>query len=79
MNRQVSSLSRLAAEGRTDACILLSNKPWDTAAGVLIAREAGTTVTDAAGSPHTFSAGETIAVAPGIADALLQLISDARS
>jgi myo-inositol-1(or 4)-monophosphatase len=29
------------AEGRLDACILLGNNPWDTSAGVLIAREAG--------------------------------------
>jgi myo-inositol-1(or 4)-monophosphatase len=29
------------AEGRLDACIMLGNKPWDTSAGVLIAREAG--------------------------------------
>jgi myo-inositol-1(or 4)-monophosphatase len=29
------------AEGRLDACIQLGNKPWDTSAGVLIAREAG--------------------------------------
>ncbi|PKW18091.1 inositol monophosphatase family protein [Saccharopolyspora spinosa] len=68
-----------AAEGRTDACILLSNKPWDTAAGVLVAREAGASVTDAAGTSHTFGARETIAAAPGITDALLRLISDARS
>jgi DDE_Tnp_1-associated/Inositol monophosphatase family len=27
------------AEGRLDACIQLGNKPWDTSAGVLIARE----------------------------------------
>jgi myo-inositol-1(or 4)-monophosphatase len=30
------------AEGHTDAAIMLTNKPWDTAAGVLVAREAGT-------------------------------------
>lgn len=28
------------AHGRLDACIMLGNKPWDTSAGVLIAREA---------------------------------------
>lgn len=29
------------AEGALDACVMMSNKPWDTAAGTLIAREAG--------------------------------------
>jgi myo-inositol-1(or 4)-monophosphatase len=29
------------AEGAIDACIMMSNKPWDTAAGTLMAREAG--------------------------------------
>ncbi|MGH4022051.1 MAG: inositol monophosphatase family protein, partial [Pseudonocardiaceae bacterium] len=32
------------AQGRLDACIMLGNKPWDTSAGVLIAREAGARV-----------------------------------
>jgi len=34
------------AEGRLDVCILLGNNPWDTSAGVLIAREAGARVLD---------------------------------
>jgi myo-inositol-1(or 4)-monophosphatase len=34
------------AEGRLDACVMLGNKPWDTSAGVLIAREAGARVLD---------------------------------
>lgn len=41
------------AQGRTDASIALSNKPWDMAAGVIIAREAGARVVDADGSEHT--------------------------
>src|SRR5262249_20598128 len=28
------------ADGKLDACVMLSNKPWDTSAGVIIAREA---------------------------------------
>lgn len=62
------------AEGRTDATIMLSNKPWDTAAGVLIAREAGALVTDIEGRPHTFRSAETVAVGPGVADELMALL-----
>ncbi len=39
------------AEGALDACIMMSNKPWDTAAGTLIAREAGAHLSDAQGNP----------------------------
>jgi myo-inositol-1(or 4)-monophosphatase len=52
------------AEGRTDASIMLSNKPWDTAAGVLLAREAGADVVNASGERHSFSSSETIAATP---------------
>lgn len=62
------------AEGRTDACVLLSNKPWDTAAGVVIARESGAVVTDSNGDPHTLSAAHTVAAAPALSDRLLRLI-----
>lgn len=38
------------AEGRTDAMVIPSNKPWDMAAGVLIAHQAGALVLDSAAS-----------------------------
>lgn len=63
------------AEGRTDATIILANKPWDTAAGVLLVREAGAIVVDASGSPHGLASAETIAISPGIADSLLSLVN----
>lgn len=63
------------AEGRTDATVILANKPWDTAAGVLLAREAGALVTDASGSSHNFTATETVAVSPGIAASVLALVA----
>lgn len=63
------------AEGRTDATVILSNKPWDTAAGVLLAREAGALVIDATGTPHNFTSAETIATTPSIADPLLSLVN----
>ncbi|MBL1077937.1 inositol monophosphatase [Nocardia sp. 2] len=59
------------AEGRTDACVILSNKPWDTAAGVLIARESGALVTDSQGHRHTLASADTIASTPAIAEELL--------
>jgi myo-inositol-1(or 4)-monophosphatase len=62
------------AEGRIDAAIMLTNKPWDTAAGVLLAREAGAHVVDSDGVAHDFTSKETIAAAPGIAEKLLSLI-----
>jgi myo-inositol-1(or 4)-monophosphatase len=63
------------AEGRLDASMTMSNQPWDTAAGVVIAREAGAVVIDRDGSDHTSSSVATIAVAPGVAEELLALVS----
>jgi myo-inositol-1(or 4)-monophosphatase len=60
-----------------DACIMLGNKPWDTAAGVAIAREAGAIVVDLDGSPHTAKSQATIAMTPGIAEELLPLVQGA--
>jgi myo-inositol-1(or 4)-monophosphatase len=54
------------AEGALDACVMMSNKPWDTAAGTLIAAEAGADVTDVHGNPHTYESASTVATAPGI-------------
>jgi len=65
------------AEGRTDAAVILANKPWDTAAGVLLAREAGALVMDRSGEPHTFQSPDTIATCPGIADAVVSLVQAA--
>ncbi|WP_066939777.1 inositol monophosphatase family protein [Microtetraspora fusca] len=65
------------AEGKTDACIMLSNNPWDTAAGVLIAREAGAIVTDIDGSPHSTKARATIAATPKIVAELVELAAAA--
>lgn len=63
------------AEGRTDACVLLTNKPWDMAAGVVIARESGAVVTDSDGSPHNLGSAHTLAAAPLIADEFLDLVA----
>ena len=39
--------------------------PWDTAAGVLMAREAGAVVTDVHGDPHTHRSDSVAAPGPG--------------
>jgi myo-inositol-1(or 4)-monophosphatase len=63
------------AEGRTDATVILANKPWDTAAGVLLAREAGAFVVDSTGATHDFTSADTIAATPVIADSVLSLVN----
>jgi myo-inositol-1(or 4)-monophosphatase len=51
------------AEGRTNATVIMANKPWGTAAGALIARESGAAVIDISGASHSFRSGQIIAVA----------------
>ncbi|GAA1696925.1 inositol monophosphatase family protein [Nonomuraea maheshkhaliensis] len=65
------------ADGKIDANIMLSNNPWDTAAGVVIAREAGATVVDLDGSPHSMKAHATIAASPKLVANLVELIAEA--
>ncbi len=67
------------AEGRLDASVTLGNNPWDMAAGVLIAREAGASVVDSDGSPHTISSAATIAASPGLVDQLILLVRSSDS
>jgi myo-inositol-1(or 4)-monophosphatase len=66
------------ADGRIDANIMLSNNPWDTAAVVVIAREAGAAVVDIDGSPHSMTAHATIAASPKLVADLVELIEEAR-
>jgi myo-inositol-1(or 4)-monophosphatase len=65
------------AEGRLDACIMLGNKPWDTSAGVLIAREAGARVLDHDGSEHSQQSLSTIAVTPTLEVELMAAVQAA--
>ena len=65
------------AEGRLDACIMLGNKPWDTSAGVLIAREAGARVLDHNGSEHSEQSRSTIAVTPTLEAELMAAVQAA--
>nr|WP_042191557.1 inositol monophosphatase family protein [Kibdelosporangium sp. MJ126-NF4]CEL20152.1 Inositol-1-monophosphatase [Kibdelosporangium sp. MJ126-NF4]CTQ97377.1 Inositol-1-monophosphatase (EC 3.1.3.25) [Kibdelosporangium sp. MJ126-NF4] len=66
------------AQGRLDATINLSNKPWDTMAGVLLVREAGGLVLDHDGSRHTSESASTIAITPGLRDAIMTRLAEAR-
>jgi myo-inositol-1(or 4)-monophosphatase len=62
------------AEGRIAASVMQTNLPWDTAAGVLLAREAGALVVDQEGNAHTVRSESTVAVAPALLDELLGLL-----
>ncbi|RZQ61218.1 inositol monophosphatase family protein [Amycolatopsis suaedae] len=64
------------AHGRLDATVILANLPWDTAAGVLLVREAGGVVADLDGTDHTTDSAATIAVCPGLRDALTGLLRE---
>jgi myo-inositol-1(or 4)-monophosphatase len=50
----------------------------DTAAGVIIAREARATVIDLDGSPHSMTAHATIAASPKLVADLVELIAETR-
>ena len=64
------------AAGRFDAYWERSIQPWDTAAGIVIVREAGGTVTDLSGGPEMFDKLEVLAANGNIQKALLRLISE---
>ncbi|MBN1173263.1 MAG: inositol monophosphatase family protein [Micromonosporaceae bacterium] len=76
-----SSVVHLAwlAQGRLDAIIIFSNKPWDTAAGVVIAREAGAEVVDFDGADHTVDSAATVGVTPKLRAQMVRLIREATS
>jgi myo-inositol-1(or 4)-monophosphatase len=61
-----------AAAGRVDAYYELDLKPWDHAAGALIAAEAGLVVTGTDGRP--FAEPMAVAVAPGVAAEFVALL-----
>lgn len=63
------------AAGRFDGFWELALKPWDVAAGGLIAEEAGATVTDIDGKPDYISPPQSvIAAAPGIHAEMLEVL-----
>ncbi|GIF44409.1 inositol monophosphatase family protein [Actinoplanes xinjiangensis] len=64
------------AAGHIDAVIMLANKPWDTSAGVVIAREAGALIVDHDGSPHSIHSSVTIASNAKLLPRVLELFTD---
>ena len=67
------------AEGKLDASVILSNNPWDTAAGALLAREAGARVVDATGHDHTVRSAATIAAPEPLLERLVGLVKRAET
>lgn len=65
------------AMGRCDGYWELGLKPWDIAAGVLIAAEAGAVVTDFDGQRWTPAADTIVAANPNLHPTLLRLIAEA--
>lgn len=61
------------AHGHLDAMIMLSNKPWDVAAGILVAQEAGARLKQADGEPYKFQSSELVACTNGISQDLSNL------
>jgi len=62
------------ADGTLDASLMLKNRGLETAAGAIIAREAGALVVDADGRPHSTNSPCAIAMTPGLRDVLLPLV-----
>lgn len=65
--------------GRLDAFWEMRLGRWDIAAGAMIAREAGARVTGIEGEPMPGASTHVLAAAPGIHDAILELLREARS
>ena len=66
------------AAGRTDGMVTLSNKPWDMAAGTVIARESGIQVVDIDGHDYGFASRSILAAPPKLLESLLELVHRAR-
>ena len=66
------------AAGRFDGFWELGLKPWDLAAGIVIAREAGAAVTDMAGGERMLETGDIVAAAPGLLGPMLEVIASVR-
>lgn len=65
------------AAGRADGFWEFALKPWDTAAGALIAMEAGATVTDFAGRPWSTERPDVLAANPTLHALMIEALGDA--
>jgi myo-inositol-1(or 4)-monophosphatase len=66
------------AAGRHHVSVTLCNRPWDMAAGVVIAREAGATVIDLDGSGYSLASGSVVATCGRLGAELLAIIEEAQ-
>jgi myo-inositol-1(or 4)-monophosphatase len=64
--------------GRFDGFWEQKLKPWDLAAGVLIAREAGAVVTDFEGADRVLETGDVVAAPPALAGPMLEVVRGER-
>lgn len=62
------------AAGRLDGFWEQGLKPWDIAAGILLAREAGAAVTDLHGGDRMLETGGIVAASPGLLPPMLEVI-----
>lgn len=67
------------AAGRSDGFWELGLRPWDTAAGVTILREAGGRISDFSGEPFSVDRGEIVASNGRIHEAMLRALSGVSS
>jgi myo-inositol-1(or 4)-monophosphatase len=65
------------AAGRADGFWEFALKPWDTAAGVVVLREAGAIVTDMAGRGWSVETADHVAAGPVLHPLLLEAIAEA--
>ena len=65
------------ASGRLDGYWEWHLRPWDTAAGALVAREAGVLVTDFAGRDISIPTAHIVAATPGLHDRMRQFLEPA--
>lgn len=62
------------AEGKLDACVLMSNHPWDVAGGTAIVRESKAHISDIYHNTYHFGSRSLVAAAPRISDSLHSLL-----
>ncbi len=65
------------AAGRVDAFLSTGTNPWDVAAGALIVREAGGSVTDFSGGAYGTGSRDILAANSGIHPAVMEVVSAA--
>ncbi len=63
------------AAGRYDAFFEFDLAPWDVAAGLLLVREAGGTITDISGNPYVLGGKSVLASNFGMRDPMIEILS----